>query len=166
MEIPTVETTLEQASTAAREIIQELRNIKIGPMVEDASEALESIKHLVASPALRTTIDGLPETMKNLNDAVASLQRLSGELQGHVNPLAQRLGTTLQGADQTLTSVRDTVGAARTLIEPGSPLDHELRKTLQDVSTAARALGQLADYLERNPTALLYGKQAPPEVKP
>jgi paraquat-inducible protein B len=58
------------------------------------------------------------------------------------------------------------VAAARTLIEPGSPLDHELRKTLQDVSSAARALGQLADYLERNPTALLYGKQAPAEVKP
>lgn len=165
IEIPTVPTALEQASTAAREIIQELRNIKIGPMVQDATEALESIKHLVASPALRTAIDGLPETMKNLNESIVSVRRLTGELQGQVNPLAQRVGSTLTGADQALTSVRETVSAARTLIEPGSPLDHELRKTLQDVSTAARALGELADFLERNPSALLYGKQAPPEVK-
>lgn len=166
MEIPTVPTALEEASTAAREIIEELRSIKFGPMVQDASEALDSIKQLVAAPALRTTIDGLPATMNNLNEAVGSLRQLAGELQGQVDPLARRLGTTLSGADQTLTGVRDTVAAARTLIEPGSPLDHQLRKTLQDVSTAARALGQLADYLERNPTALLYGKQAQPEVKP
>jgi paraquat-inducible protein B len=87
---------------------------------------------------------------------------LTVELGGRVDPLAKRLDATLVGADQALNSVRDTVGVARTLIEPGSPLDHDLRKTLQDVSTAARALAQLADYLERNPTALLYGKQPPP----
>ena len=34
MEIPTVPTTLEQASSAAREIIEELRSIKFGPMVQ------------------------------------------------------------------------------------------------------------------------------------
>lgn len=166
IEIPTVETTLEQASTAAREIIDELRSVKFGPMVQDASEALESIKDLVASPALHSTVDALPETVKNLNDTIASLRGLSSNLQGRVDPLAKRLDSTLSGADQALTSVRETVGAARLLIEPGSPLDHDLRKTLQDVSTAARALGELADFIERNPTALIYGKQPQSEVKP
>lgn len=162
IEIPTIPTTLEQASTAAREIIEELRSVKFGPMVQDASEALESVKHLVSSPALQSTIDALPGTIKNLNEAIAHVNGLTVELGGRVDPLAKRLDATLVGADQALNSVRDTVGVARTLIEPGSPLDHDLRKTLQDVSTAARALAQLADYLERNPTALLYGKQPPP----
>src|SRR5262245_25842457 len=162
IEIPTVPTTLEQASTAAREIIDELRSIKFGPMVQDASEALESLKQLLSSPALHSTVDALPGTVKNFNETISSVNRLSGDLQGRVDPLAKRLDSTLVGAGQTFTSVRDTVGTARTLIEPGSPLDHDLRKTLQDVSGAARALAQLADYLERNPTALLYGKQPPP----
>src|SRR5262245_34523253 len=63
MEIPTVPTTLEQASSAAREIIDELRSIKFGPMVQDASEALESLKQLLSSPALHSTVDALPGTV-------------------------------------------------------------------------------------------------------
>jgi paraquat-inducible protein B len=165
-EIPTVPTTLEQASSAAREIIAELRSIKFGPMVQEASEALQGLNELVHSPALHTAIDGLPATVINVNEAVASLRRMSEDLSRQVAPISNRLGGTLANADQTMTTVRETVGAARILIEPGSPLDHDLRKTLLDVSTAARALAQLADYLERNPSALLYGKQAPAGEKP
>ena len=161
MEIPTVPTTLEQASSAAREIIDELRNIKFGPLVQDASEAFESLNRLLSSPALHTAVDELPGTVKNLNDTAVSARNLAVELQGRVQPLMSRLDTTLAGANQTFGSVRDTMGSARTLIEPGSPVEHDLRKALQDVSAAARSLAQLADYLERNPTALLYGKQAP-----
>ena len=161
IEIPTIPTTLEQASSAAREIIEELRNIKIGPMVQDASEALESLNRLLGSPALHSAVDGLPDTVKNLNETAVSVRKLSIELQGRVEPLVSRLDSTLGGVDQTFGSVRDTMGAARSLIEPGSPLDHELRKALQDVSSAARAMAQLADFLERNPSALLYGKRAP-----
>jgi paraquat-inducible protein B len=164
IEIPTVPTTLEQASTAAREIIDELRNVKFGPMVDNASQALESINNLVSSPALHTAVDGLPETMKNVNETVGSLHRLADDVSGRVDPLMKRLDTTLGSADQTFGTVRDTARSANTIIEPGAPLDHDLRKALQDISDAARALAQLADFLERNPTALLYGKQPPPEA--
>lgn len=164
-EIPTVPTTLEQAQTAAREIINELRSIKFGPMVQQASEALMGINHLVNSDAIKTAVDALPATVNNVNETIVSLRKLSGDLNARVAPLSSRLEGTLNGADQTLTGLRQTVDTARLLIEPGSPLDHDLRKTLNDVSNAARAMAQLADYLERNPTALLYGKQPPPEEK-
>jgi paraquat-inducible protein B len=165
IEIPSVPTTLEQASTAAREIIDQLRNVKFGPMVDNASEALESINRLISSPALHTFVDGLPESMKNVNETVVSLHRLAENVSSQVDPLIKRLDTTLAGADQTFGTVRDTARSATTIIEPGAPLDHDLRKALQDVSDAARALAQLADFLERNPTALLYGKQPPPAPK-
>jgi len=164
IEIPSVPTTLEQASTAAREIIDELRSVKFGPMVEDAADALESINRLVSSPALHSAIDGLPETMKNVNETVVSVHRLAEDVSGRVDPLIKRLDTTLTSADQTFGTVRDTARSATTIIEPGAPLDHDLRKALQDISDSARALAQLADFIERNPTALLYGKQPPPEA--
>jgi paraquat-inducible protein B len=165
MEIPTIPTTLEQATSAAREIIDELRNIKFGPMVQDAAEALENLNKLLQSPALHQTVDGLPGTLSNANDAIAGVRKLSDDLRARVAPLATRLDSTLAGADQTFTKVRDTAGTANTIIAPGSPLDHDLRTALRDVSDAARALAQLADFLERNPSALLYGKQPPPENK-
>lgn len=166
IEIPTVPTTLEQASNAAREIIEELRSVKLGPMIQAAQEAVEHVNALVSNPGLHAAVDGLPATMKNLDDAITSLHRLSDELHGQVAPLSKRLDTTLVSADQTLTSVRGAAGTANTILAPGSPLDHDLRDALRQVSDAARALAQLADYLERNPTALLYGKQPPPEAKP
>jgi paraquat-inducible protein B len=104
--------------------------------------------------------------MKNLDEAIGSVHRLSDELHGQVAPLSKQLDTTLANADQTLTSVRGAAGTANTILSPGSPLDHDLRDALRQVSDAARAVAQLADYLERNPTALLYGKQPPPEAKP
>jgi len=167
LEIPTVPTTLEQAQTAALEIIDKLRAINFEPMVQDARDALSGIKTLVNSPALHSAIDRLPSTVDDLKVTVASLHQLSDELRGQVKPLSTRLNSTLTGADQALTTVRETASTARVLIAPGSPLDHDLRAALRDVSNAAQALAQLADFLERNPTALLYGKpqSSPPEKR-
>jgi paraquat-inducible protein B len=167
VEIPTIPTALEQASTVAREIIDELRSVQFGPMIRNASEALESLNTLVSSPALKTAVDALPGAVDNLSQTAASLRKLSDDLGGEVNTLGARVDTTLRGADQTFTSLRETAGAARILIEPGSPLDHDLRSALRDVGAAARSLSELADFLERNPTALLYGKSPPAqESKP
>jgi paraquat-inducible protein B len=166
IEIPTVPSALEQAQSVAREIIEELRSVKFGPMVHEASEALAGINTLVNSPALHSAIDALPTTVNSMNETVASMRKLSDDLRGQLAPLTKRLDSTLAGADTALTSVRDTAGAARLLIEPGSPLDHDLRTTLRDVAAAARAMAQLADYLEQNPTSLLYGKEPQPEAKP
>lgn len=163
IEIPTIPTTLEQAQTAAREIIDELRTIKFGPMVQKATDALDGVNALVNSPALHTAVDALPGAVNNLNESVASMRKLAEDLRGQVAPVSKRLDMTLSGADQALSTVRETASTARVLIAPGSPLDHDLRSTLRDISDAARAMAQLADYLERNPTALLYGKQPPPE---
>ena len=166
IEVPTVPTTLEEASSAAREIIDDLRRVKLGPMIQAAQEAVEHVNALVSNPGLHAAVDGLPATMKNLDEAIGSVHRLSDELHGQVAPLSKQLDTTLANADQTLTSVRGAAGTANTILSPGSPLDHDLRDALRQVSDAARAVAQLADYLERNPTALLYGKQPPPEAKP
>ena len=37
-------------------------------------------------------------------------------------------------------------------------LDSDLNQALQEMTAAMRAIRLLADYLERNPNALLYGK--------
>jgi paraquat-inducible protein B len=161
VEIPTIPTALEQASSVAREIIDELRNVRFGPMIQNASEALENLNSLVSSPALKTAVDALPGAVDNLSQTAASLRKLSDELGGEVDTLGARVDSTLRGADQTFASLRETAGAARILIEPGSPLDHDLRNALRDVGAAARSLSALADFLERNPTALLYGKPPP-----
>jgi hypothetical protein len=57
-----------------------------------------------------------------------------------------------------VSSVTIAFGSIRTDLEPGSPLTYKLNNTLDDVSSAARAVRQLADYLEQNPSAVLRGR--------
>ena len=52
------------------------------------------------------------------------------------------------------------------MIEPESPLAYQLTQTLQDLSSAAIAVHELADMLQRNPSVLVRGRFVTvPEVK-
>ena len=41
-----------------------------------------------------------------------------------------------------------------------APLQHDTREAMQEIARAAYAFRVLADYLERNPQALLLGKKS------
>jgi paraquat-inducible protein B len=58
----------------------------------------------------------------------------------------------------TLASATRTLDTADKAIAPNSTLNDELSGALGEVSRAARAIGVLADYLERHPESLLRGK--------
>ena len=160
-EIPTIPTTLEEASDTLRQVLADLRTLRLEELVQDLSSAVRGIDQLANSPALRAAIDGLPETVKSLNDTLANANALAVKLDGHVTPLARQVEATLSQTQQTLGEVERAAGAATTIIEPGSPLDRDLHHALADLASAARAIQLLADYLERNPSALLYGKPTP-----
>jgi paraquat-inducible protein B len=108
---------------------------------------------------------------------LTDLQRLVRQIDGRVTPLADGVNATLETARATLRDgqqvlrhvdgrvarlvdgLEDTSKVAQaTLVQAQRRLDHQLVDALQEVSAAARALRVLADYLERNPNALLFGK--------
>jgi paraquat-inducible protein B len=68
------------------------------------------------------------------------------------------LQETVNTARVTLESAHDTMKNVNGILSPNSPVGYELVKTLRELSEAARALRVLADYLERNPNAILFGK--------
>ncbi|MGH8068193.1 MAG: MlaD family protein [Candidatus Entotheonellia bacterium] len=58
-----------------------------------------------------------------------------------------------------LDGLSDTSKVARaTLVQTQQTVDKDVTVMLQEITSSARALRLLADYLERNPNALLYGK--------
>ncbi|MGH7789328.1 MAG: intermembrane transport protein PqiB [Candidatus Binatia bacterium] len=79
--------------------------------------------------------------------------------------IGDELRKTIAELDRTLVSARGTldkadtlVGNAGRIVEPNSVLAESLASTLQEVSSAARSVRVLADYLERHPEALIRGK--------
>jgi paraquat-inducible protein B len=47
---------------------------------------------------------------------------------------------------------------AERLFDDDSPVLFEVKNTLKALASAARSVGNMADYIERHPDALLYGK--------
>jgi phospholipid/cholesterol/gamma-HCH transport system substrate-binding protein len=148
--------------------------------------ALRSVDHTLATlQRLISRVDGqVPGLLDEVGGAATAtrtlltdLRQLVGHVDGHVTPLADGVQETLGTARATLRdgqqflrhvdgrvtrlagSLEDTSKVAQaTLVQAQRRLDHQLVDALQEVSAAARALRVLADYLERNPNALLFGK--------
>jgi paraquat-inducible protein B len=73
--------------------------------------------------------------------------------------LATSLSQTAEGALQAIERLRETLTAAQQLVTPSAPVGYELVKTLREFSETARSLRVLANYLERHPNALIFGRQ-------
>ena len=150
-EIPTVPTTLEQAAASAREILAELKAVDWKGIVDGVNEALAGVNRLVRNPQLEATIAELPST-------IAAARRLATNLDTRTGPLAASAQATVDEARRGIESLRATLGDVRTLLAPEAPLAVELTRTVNDLGQAARALRDLAQYLERNPNAVVFGR--------
>lgn len=99
------------------------------------------------------------EPLQNLNLALADIRRLVGvlnrDLPQLLGPAVQALGKTSAALDQTMTLIQ----SAERLISPGSPIYVQLNSTLTEVRSAARAIRVFAEFIQRNPNALLLGNR-------
>lgn len=94
----------------------------------------------------------VPELAPTLRDARQTFNRASDFLASD-SPLQTDLRATLGDA-------RRTLAQANAVLASDAPVQSELRDTLREVARAAAAVRNLADLLERQPQALLIGKEA------
>ncbi len=104
----------------------------------------------------------LRQTFVNLNGAVTDLRAVMQKLDAQVVPAGKELTETLVEAKTAMKSINETVGVARTFIANNSGVGSEVTSTLEQLSEAADAVKRLADFLERNPNALITGKKRSP----
>ena len=164
-EIPTVTTGFERIEEEAYGLIAELGALRLDTLVAVATEAFAQIGQLAGSPEMTAAIQRLPGTIRRFDEAVGDLQALMVRVDTTLAPLgdevtrtAEQATLTLQRLDSTLAEVDAVLGDAGDLIEPESPLFVRFEQAMADLGTASRALRDLADYLQRNPSALVRGR--------
>ncbi len=162
-EIPTIPTAIEQMQTAAESVFHRLQDVHIEKLVQAATLAIENINGVVTSPELKETLRSLPATVANLNQTMMNFRDLSVRLDSKASPLLESLKVTSDKGGVALDQARATLQTVEGFVEPESPLSTQLSGSLQEVSDAARALRLLADLLERNPSALVRGKDVTPQ---
>jgi len=158
-ELPTMPTTLEQVRSAAGELVDKLKQIDFERLVNSATEAVEGLGEITNSPKVKSAAESLDPAMQKLQATMESIKGLAENLNAKLGPAGEDLDTTSKEARVALSELAVTLNALRTVIEPESPTMYKLNRTLDELAAAARGVQALTDYLERNPGALLRGKE-------
>jgi paraquat-inducible protein B len=171
-EIPTLPTTLEQAKGALTRVIRKLEDIDFKELDANLQATLKGLNRTVNSPEIESVLRSLARVMPKVDQAVVNIRNLAGTMDDKVKILADDLqhtsadarlalkqaGDALKQTEETMKRAEGAVANIETLSDLDSPVNYELVKGLRDVSTAARSLRALTDYLERNPRAPIFGK--------
>ncbi len=128
---------------------------QVNPAFAEFNAALGEARTLMGD--FRTQADPIAEELRGaLGEARTTLRSLNRALP----PLTERMNRTAASAEAAVVEAREVFAAINALVAQQSPLRFEISRALQDLSSAARSVRNLADALERHPEALLRGKPA------
>lgn len=162
-ELPTLPTPFEEMQRKISEFIGKLETIEIDSLLLAMTATFEGTSQLVNSPKLADAVASLDNSLRSANAAMLGLEDLLANLEAEVAPAAANIDSTRVAATATLREAQSTLEQIRVLLEPGSPLTFSLENVLTELSSAAKSLQALADYLERNPGALVRGREVTEE---
>jgi paraquat-inducible protein B len=115
---------------------------------------MASLNHLLQSKDLTNTLASLHRTLEEY-------RVLSEKVRGKLDPLGNSAEGTLKEAQAALAELRQSLQGVRDLLSPQSSLRQDVAGALDELTEAARSMSALADYLNRNPNALLSGRKHP-----
>ncbi len=174
IEIPTLGSSLDQITSDVAKLISGLGAIDIPRLNENVNSVLENLtamiaeidsagmsrsvigaadefKALASSDELKGSIVAIQEAFEVINETVKTYNLNDG-------PLGETIITWTQQYEKMMEGLDSLVQEAGELISPELDLRYEFETTLRELSRAAQSIRLLADYLERNPNAVLTGR--------
>jgi paraquat-inducible protein B len=131
---------------------RQLNGVDLKGTVAQWQKTGAQIEALASSPEIKGTLE-------NLNHAITDLRTVLAKLDAQVGPAGTELTATLAQAKTALASFNSAADAAHRFIAAQSGLGDNAAQTLDQLRGAAEAVQRLADFIERNPQALLTGKK-------
>ncbi|UCE51445.1 MAG: MCE family protein, partial [Desulfobacterales bacterium] len=140
-EVPTVPAPLEMITASLNQLLNKIEKLPIEEIGSSLKNTVQGAERLVNSAELKQSVGELNETLKNTRRLVKSLN----------STVAPELNTTLQQGQKTLADIGS-------MVNPNSALYRELQRAMKELADAAKSIRVMAEYLERHPDALIYGK--------
>ena len=116
--------------------------------IEEITKGITRIVDKLEKLPLEQIGKDLRETLAHLNKSTEQLAKLMQNIDEKVAP----------AATATLEQSQTTLNKLDRLLSAESPTGHELKRALAELADAARNISVLADYLERHPDSLVFGK--------
>lgn len=139
---PTAVETLE----AYRKLAEEMR-ARLGPLADEVGRGAEA-----ATGSFRQADQSLRRMEQEMTKTLETIRMATERLEAKLGPLSEDLRTTSGAATGAFEE-------AQRVLNQDSRTQRDLRRALEEFANAARAVRALAEKLERNPNALITGKQ-------
>lgn len=173
--MPAVPSTISEYQASLTEILSDLKRVdfaglsrNLNTMMVTANQKLQAVDTARLSERWANAADAVaaaasdPEIKKSfaeLNAAGNDLRALVAKLDQQVQPSSDKLIQTLNEARQALATFNAAAASAQHFIQAQTDLGSEAGKTLEQLREAAASVQRLADFLERNPNAIITGRK-------
>ena len=175
-EIPTIRSDIQELLAKMQQWLSNIRdNVDVDALAEGLTDALTGFGSLTNSEDLHEAIAGLnllvndaavqqlgttiAQALNEIGTAATDASRLFKSADAGIVSLGDDIGPVMAELTETLEAAESTLEAARLQLRGDSAQVYQLQATLREVEGAAAALREFFDYLERNPEALIKGKQ-------
>jgi paraquat-inducible protein B len=168
-EIPTLPSETEEIFNDIGAIVTRLKNLPLDELFSSLVETSKGLEKLVKSPEtvrhleqigdILTTLKAIAaKTDKRLDPLVTELTATVTDTRKLVNSVNTQVASLTGRTEKTFAQAEKSLVALENLTGENSPLYVDLATTLEELSDTARSMRILADYLQRNPDAILFGK--------
>ncbi len=142
-----------------KQMMRDTRNLvrhvdeKVDPLFADVELTLKDAQAMLGN--INSQIDPLAGSIiKTTEDA----RNLVNNVNKRVRPIQADLANTTKSLRAALTSAKATLDDLDGMVSENSEFRYQIDIFLREIGLAARSLRSFADYLERNPDALIRGK--------
>jgi len=150
-EIPAVPSTSQEVQRVVRSAVEKFEELPIQDIFQKIDDILAAVNRIVEQGRVE-------ETVANLNDAIQEARGAIGEARHVLRSIDGQIAPVAQSAIAALDEARGALESAQSTVSPESAVAYRLNQTLAELSEAARALRELAVYLERNPNSVFFGR--------
>ncbi|BCS97073.1 paraquat-inducible protein B [Desulfoluna limicola] len=158
------------------ELTRTMENLPVEAIVEGVLSTVESIDHLITSLEETNTLNDISDAVKEFKILVKDARKAINPITASIEETAKETRQLVVNSDAGMQRTFDTleeVGAStqammskaeKTLerlestLGEGSAVSYRINRMVSEISEAARAMRTLAEYLERHPEALVFGK--------
>ncbi len=158
-EIPHLPSTFAALQEQLSTFVNELGEVNLDSIAESINATLAGVRDIVSSPAILHAVASLDTTLQSIDEAVHEMKQVAQGIRENVIPMTENIDSTRIAATRALEEASATMAALRLQLEPGSPLTYELQTAFRDLAEASRAMTEFIYYLERNPGALVRGRE-------
>ncbi len=131
---------------------------RIDDAIAGLNTTLEAIRARIADPTLDKAVAEAEASLRGLNALIGQANTEFRPVVGDIRDVIGDAQRAVNGFQRTLEQLGNTNDTVQELISPESTVRYRLERALSEFASAAEAMRNLAEMLERHPQSLLTGK--------